>query len=199
MTIIMKISYYAILQKDDDGMWVKFPDLGGCFTNGDEGNIEQMAKEAMELYLDNMDINSIPSSSGISDFTLENNQTAVKIAINVEVRNSRININKELEAIEKEGCKMKKKYCLMKLDEDDILEILVEHFQGKENFGCSQARACLIGESGKDLRFIGVFSNDEEKIQCDFEKIDKEMDYNGDHSVLNKNSGFWISNPSKNL
>jgi len=90
--IIMRISYYAILQKDDDGMWVKFPDLEGCFSNGDEDNIEQMAKEAMELYLDNMEIDSIPLSSGISDFTLENNQKAVKIAINVEVRDNRIYI-----------------------------------------------------------------------------------------------------------
>lgn len=93
---------------------------------------------------------------------------------------------------------MKKKYCLMKLDEDDILKIFVEHFQGKENFGCSQARACLMGEPGKDLRFIGVFSNGEGKIQCDFEKIDKEMDYNGDHFILKRNPEFWISQPSKN-
>jgi antitoxin HicB len=71
--IIMKISYYAILQKDDDGMWVKFPDLEGCFSNGDEGNIEKMAKEAMELYLDNMEIDCIPSPNSVSDLTLEKN------------------------------------------------------------------------------------------------------------------------------
>lgn len=92
---------------------------------------------------------------------------------------------------------MEKKYNLMKLDEDDILEILVEYFQGKEKFGCLQASACLMGESGKDLRFIGAFSSDEEKIRCDFEKIDKEMDYNGDHSFIKKNPEFWISQPSK--
>jgi antitoxin HicB len=92
VTIIMKISYYAILQKDDDGRWVKFPDLEGCFSNGDEGNIEKMAKEAMGLYFDNMEVDSIPSPSSVSDFTLEKHQSAVKIVINVEVRNNRIYI-----------------------------------------------------------------------------------------------------------
>jgi len=85
-----------------------------------------------------------------------------------------------------------KKYKLMKLDEDDILEIVIEYFQRKEKFGCLQARACLMGEVGKDLRFIGVFSDEEEKIQCDFKKIDMEMEYNGDHSLIKNKPEFWI-------
>ena len=88
--IIMKISYYAIIQNDEDGMWVKFPDLEGCFSCGNEDNIEQMAKEAMELYLHNMDVDGIPAPSSVSDFILVKNQTAAKITINVEVMKNRI-------------------------------------------------------------------------------------------------------------
>lgn len=86
----MKVSYYAIIQNDEDGMLVKFPDLEGCFSCGNEDNIMQMAKEAMELYLDNMEINCMPSPSSISDFTLRSNQRAVQIASDVEIKKNRI-------------------------------------------------------------------------------------------------------------
>jgi len=87
--IIMKISYNAVIQYDDDGIWVMFPDLKGCFSTGDENRIEEMAKEAMELYLDDMDVESLPRPTSISDFNLEDNQRAVNITCDFEVRNMR--------------------------------------------------------------------------------------------------------------
>jgi predicted RNase H-like HicB family nuclease len=85
----MKISYNAVIQYDDDGIWVMFPDLKGCFSTGDENRIEEMAKEAMELYLDDMDVESLPRPTSISDFNLEDNQRAVNITCDFEVRNMR--------------------------------------------------------------------------------------------------------------
>lgn len=45
----MKLIYPAIFHEDDDGIWVEFPDLEGCFSEGD--TIEEAfdgAKEALE-------------------------------------------------------------------------------------------------------------------------------------------------------
>jgi len=48
----MEFIYPAIVHDDADGMWVEFPDLVGCSTQGD--TIEEIltnAAEAMELYV----------------------------------------------------------------------------------------------------------------------------------------------------
>ena len=48
-----KISYPAVFHKDTNGYWVEFPNLPGCFTDGE--SVEQaysMAKEALGLHLD---------------------------------------------------------------------------------------------------------------------------------------------------
>jgi len=74
------------------------------------------------------------------------------------------------------------------------LEIVIEYFQGKEKFGCLQARACLMGEVGKDLRFIGVFSDEEEKIQCDFKKI-APFCLNGAQNTVENYIEFIFSHP----
>ena len=56
-------------------------------------------------------------------------------------------------------------------------------------------KGCLLGTPGKDLRFIGVFTDEEEDIsKYDLEKIDMEMDFNGDHSFLKKHPEFYINN-----
>ena len=86
----MKISYYAVLQNDEDGLWVKFPDLNGCFSCGDENNIEQMAKEAMELYLHGMEINNLPKPSSLSVIKTNENQRVIKITTFVELREERL-------------------------------------------------------------------------------------------------------------
>ncbi len=48
----MKITYPAIIERDDEAMYATFPDLEGCFTYGD--NLEELmdnAKEALSGYI----------------------------------------------------------------------------------------------------------------------------------------------------
>lgn len=47
----MKLVYPAIFHEDDDGIWVEFPDLEGCYSSGD--TVEEAldgAKESLEGY-----------------------------------------------------------------------------------------------------------------------------------------------------
>ncbi len=44
--------YPAIIHKEDDGLWLEFPDLPGCYTQGD--SLEELmdnAEEALGAYL----------------------------------------------------------------------------------------------------------------------------------------------------
>lgn len=88
---------------------------------------------------------------------------------------------------------MSKRKIIKKLDEDDILEILIEHFQ-KGKFGESCGQGCILGTPGKDLRFIGVISKN--CGEYNLEEIDKEMDFNGDHAFLKKHPEFYIQPPT---
>lgn len=48
-----KVIYPAVFHKEDDGYWVEFPDLEGCFSSGK--TMEEAyanAKDALGLYLD---------------------------------------------------------------------------------------------------------------------------------------------------
>lgn len=50
------VSYPAIFHPEDNGYWVEFPDLPGCFSQGN--SIEEsyvMASEALGVYLDHSD------------------------------------------------------------------------------------------------------------------------------------------------
>lgn len=80
-----------------------------------------------------------------------------------------------------------------KLDSDDILEIILEHFQESEK-DCEFARGVLLGTAGKDLRFVGVFGKeiDSQIKNYDLVKLDENIDYNGDHSFLKSNPDFQI-------
>lgn len=92
---------------------------------------------------------------------------------------------------------MSRKICYKKLDEDDILEILIEHFQNGELSNFISARGCLLGKPGKNLRFIGVFSSDDDQMpEHDFKKLDKEIEYNGDHAFLKKHPEFDLTPPT---
>ena len=81
-----------------------------------------------------------------------------------------------------------------KLNEDDILEIVMEHFLNDEFKDLSCTRCGVLGEPGKDLRFIGVFADEKsmEIFNYDLAKIDAEIDFNGDHSFLKKHPEFQI-------
>lgn len=79
-----------------------------------------------------------------------------------------------------------KKY--IKLDADDIMEILLEHYQ--EQFTDSDySKGIMLGTPDNELRFIAVFGKieDEEIQKIDLEELDKKMDYNGDHAFFRRN------------
>ena len=85
---------------------------------------------------------------------------------------------------------MKKKF-VKKLDEDDVLEILIEHFQrGKQKKFIGNAR--FFGSAGQDLRVVIVL-NDDESENFDLAEIDRNTDFNGDHSFLNNHPEFDLS------
>lgn len=69
---------YPAIVHEEDGYWVEFPDLSGCFTNGStlEETME-MAKEALGLYLVSLeeDGQTIPIPSNIADISTEDGQT----------------------------------------------------------------------------------------------------------------------------
>lgn len=71
------------------------------------------------------------------------------------------------------------------------MEILIEHFQEGELSDFLSARGCILGKPGDDLRFVGVFSkSDKQVLAQDLEELDKEINYNGDHSFLKTHSEY---------
>ena len=84
-----------------------------------------------------------------------------------------------------------KKQFVKKLDEDDVLEILIEHFQrGKQKKFAGSAK--FFGSADQDLRVVIVLS-DNEYESFDLEEIEKNTDFNGDHSFLNNHPEFDLS------
>ena len=69
---------YPAIIHEEEGYWVEFPDLSGCFTNGStlEETME-MAKEALGLYLVSLEENgqTIPEPSNIADILTDEGQT----------------------------------------------------------------------------------------------------------------------------
>lgn len=48
----MLVIYPAIIHEDSDGLWAEFPDLPGCFTQGDtQEELLANAEEALECFL----------------------------------------------------------------------------------------------------------------------------------------------------
>ncbi|GHV35254.1 HicB family protein [Synergistales bacterium] len=59
--------YYMLIERDEDGCYVgSIPELSGCHTQGKtiDELIERM-KEAITLYLDDMDESALPTSAFI--------------------------------------------------------------------------------------------------------------------------------------
>lgn len=69
---------YPAIIHEEDGYWVEFPDLSGCFTNGStlEETME-MAQEALGLYLVSLEENgqTIPAPSNLADIVSDEGQT----------------------------------------------------------------------------------------------------------------------------
>lgn len=85
---------------------------------------------------------------------------------------------------------MKKRF-VKKLNEDDILEILIEHFQ-KKKYSKSEGYAKFYGMPGHDLRAVIVVTR-ESCSDIDLDEIEKTIEYNGDHFFLSEHSEFDLS------
>jgi predicted RNase H-like HicB family nuclease len=80
----LNVSYYAIFQYDPDGLWVQFPDLPGCFSCGDnDEDAKRMAGEALQLYLEDIPKDMLPTPTDLSDISLVKNQKAVLISCDI--------------------------------------------------------------------------------------------------------------------
>jgi hypothetical protein len=88
----------------------------------------------------------------------------------------------------------KKNMVIKKLNEDDILEVLLEYYQEKECASFPHSRGMLLGIPGEDLRFIGIYGQEDDSsvAECDLSEVDKTTDFNGDHSFLEKNPRFHL-------
>lgn len=78
------LTYPAIFTCEDNRYWVKFIDLDGCFSDGE--NLSQAmenAKEAMGLFLE--DLKEYPKcTTNIKDIKLEDNQIISFITVNLD-------------------------------------------------------------------------------------------------------------------
>lgn len=80
------IHYPAMFHEaEEGGYWAEFPDLPGCFTQGEDMNeTYEMAKDALGLFLVDMVDKSeeLPKASSLNDIKQENNSTIVMIPFN---------------------------------------------------------------------------------------------------------------------
>lgn len=88
----------------------------------------------------------------------------------------------------------RKKIVIKKINEDDILEIILEHFQDDELKEGVITKGVILGVPGKDLRFVGAFGDEtsEEIYKYDLENIDKNQGFNGSHAFLENNPDFHL-------
>ena len=78
-----KILYPAIFSTEKDGIFVRFPDLDGCCTQGTSiPDAYEMAEEALPLYIISLEDskNNIPKPSDIKTFKLKDNEFASYIS-----------------------------------------------------------------------------------------------------------------------
>lgn len=81
----------------------------------------------------------------------------------------------------------------IKLDADDIMEILLEYYQARFDY-CELAKGIFLGDVDKELRFVAAFgaADEREMRDVDLLKIDSQMEYNGEHAFLRKNPDFFV-------
>ena len=87
----MKIAYYAIFQYDPDGIDITFPDLPSCISCAfDDEEAKYMAKEVLELVLHGMLPQELPEAAPLEKICLEENQKAVWIETELEVKDGKL-------------------------------------------------------------------------------------------------------------
>lgn len=83
-----KLIYPAVFLQEDDGITITFPDLDGCFSCADTfEEAYDMAKEAMELYLEDYvgDLfKSAPTPSKLQNIVLKENECIALIELDIK-------------------------------------------------------------------------------------------------------------------
>lgn len=96
----MLLIYPAIIHEDDDGLWLEFPDLKGCQTQGDtQQELLANAAEALEGYalclLENGQ--KLPSASNPTKIRLEDENSFISlIQTNVDLSKHTKSVKKTL-------------------------------------------------------------------------------------------------------
>ena len=77
--------YPAIIHKEDDGYWIQFPDLQGCYTDGD--TLEELLSNAEEILGVFLAVKmeygeEIPIASDIGDLQTEYPTTYISVDVN---------------------------------------------------------------------------------------------------------------------
>jgi len=85
-SITMIKVYPAIIHNDDDGLWLEFPDLNGCYTQGE--SVEELmenAEEALGSFLAvKMECEEkMPKASSIEDIQQESNCSKTYVSVDV--------------------------------------------------------------------------------------------------------------------
>lgn len=94
----MLVIYPAIIHVDDDGLQAEFPDLPGCFTQGDtQEELLGNAEEAMECFLLGLleDSEKLPQSSAPQNIKLTEPNTYTSLI------QSRIDLAKNTRSVKK--------------------------------------------------------------------------------------------------
>ncbi len=74
----MKLIYPAVIHDDSDCFWIEFPDLKGCFTQGDTlEDVLSNAEEALECYALSLleDGKALPEASSPKKIVLKDKNT----------------------------------------------------------------------------------------------------------------------------
>lgn len=82
----MLVSYVGLIHNDEDGIWIEFPDLPGCLTQGE--NLEDalyMAKGALECYVlgELKDGNKLPAATPLTSFSIEQCPTFIQADVDL--------------------------------------------------------------------------------------------------------------------
>ena len=78
--------YPAIIHQEEDGYWIRFPDLQGCYTDGD--TLEELLKNAEEVLGAFLAVKmeygeEIPNASDINDISRQTDDTTTYISVDV--------------------------------------------------------------------------------------------------------------------
>ena len=119
--------YPAIIHKDPDGLWLEFPDLPGCYTQGDSiENLMLNAEEALGAFLAVKMEHSeeIPLASDIENVRKEPDESVTYVSVDINKYHRDTRAVKRMISIPAWLAKEsdKRKYSLSKVLQEALIE-----------------------------------------------------------------------------